>query len=200
MLAPFYKEKIVEAGCDEAGRGCLAGPVVCASVILPPEGLKHPLLNDSKQLSEKKRNELRPFIEENALSWSVVFIEPEEIDEINILNASIKGMAQATLNLDVKPDLLLVDGNRFHAFEIEHICMIKGDGRFQSIAAASVLAKTYRDEYMEKIHGEFPHFNWKKNKGYPTKEHRAAIFTKGQTVYHRKSFKLLSDDQLKLKL
>lgn len=200
MLAKSYRENIIEAGCDEAGRGCLAGPVVCASVILPKEGLDHPLLNDSKQISEKKRTELRPIIEEQALAWSVVFIDPAEIDEINILNASIKGMAQATLNLSITPDLLLVDGNRFHKFDIEHICMIKGDGRFQSIAAASVLAKTYRDEFMEKIHDEFPHFNWKRNKGYPTKEHRAAIFSKGKTVYHRNTFKLLSDDQLKLQL
>lgn len=188
-----YHQCILEAGTDEAGRGCLAGPVTAAAVILP-ENFSNAILNDSKQLSESKRDFLRPIIESEAVSFGVVHISPEEIDDINILNASILGMHRSLEQLTTTPEFIIVDGNKFKPFlEIPHECIIKGDGKYLSIAAASVLAKTYRDAYMEKIHEEFPMYNWKKNKGYPTKEHRAAIAKYGATKYHRKSFKLLPD-------
>ena len=196
MSLKNYKHKdLIEAGCDEAGRGCLAGPVFAAAVILP-KNLKAPELDDSKKLSEKKRKELRDFIEEKAIAYKVIEISPEKIDEINILNASILGMQQAVLALATRPEYILVDGNKFKPTEdIPHECVIKGDGKYKAIAAASILAKTYRDEYMERIHEEHPHFDWKKNKGYPTKPHRAAIAKHGATKYHRQSFKLLPDAQ-----
>lgn len=197
-LLPFKYEDRIEAGCDEAGRGCLAGPVVAAAVILP-KNFRHPLLNDSKKLSEKQRDLLRPIIEEKAISYAVNFVHPEEIDEINILNASFTAMHRSVDQLSLKPELLLIDGNRFNPYNgIDHECIIKGDGKFLSIAAASVLAKTYRDEYMAKIHEEFPQFDWKKNKGYPTKAHRIAIKEHGANKYHRHSFTLLSPEQLSL--
>lgn len=196
-LLKYFKEGLVEAGCDEAGRGCLAGPVVAAAVILP-SGFENDLLNDSKKLSEKQRQKLRPIIEEEALAWAVEMVSNEEIDQVNILNASFLAMNRAVQKLKVIPEHLLIDGNRFRPqSDIPFTCMIKGDGRFYSIAAASVLAKTYRDEWMEKIHGEYPQYDWAKNKGYPTKKHRAAISEFGITKYHRLSFRLLNE-QLKL--
>lgn len=181
----------MEAGCDEAGRGCYAGPVFAAAVILPKE-FHHPLLNDSKQLSEKNRNELRPIIEKEALAFSVASVSHEEIDKINILKASIKAMHLALDKLTKKPQLLLIDGNRFIVYKkIPHHCFVKGDSRFASIAAASILAKTYRDEYMYQLHHQFPHYGWDKNKGYGTLVHRKAISAYGLCDYHRKSFKLL---------
>lgn len=198
-LKKYYLKNCIEVGTDEAGRGCLSGPVVAAAVILPDD-FEHPLLNDSKQLSEKKRAELRPFIEENALAYGVAFISEEKIDEINILQASILGMHQSIKKMSVTPEHIIVDGNKFKPFKnIPHTTVIKGDAKFMSIAAASVLAKTYRDEFMEKIDKEFPNYFWKKNKGYPTKQHRDAIRAYGATKYHRKSFKLLPE-QLKLDL
>ena len=186
---------VMECGCDEAGRGCLAGPVFAAAVILPGM-FSHPRLNDSKQMSACDRKLLREIIEREAIAWSVASISPEEIDQINILNASIKAMHLAISGLGKSPDILLVDGNRFKPYgSIPHRCEIKGDGRFISIAAASVLAKTHRDEYMAKIHEEFPNYGWNSNKGYPTLEHRSAIRTHGITPYHRKSYRLL-DGQL----
>ncbi|WP_372932493.1 ribonuclease HII [Mariniphaga sediminis] len=196
-LLKYFKEGVMEAGCDEAGRGCLAGPVVAAAVILP-SGFENNLLNDSKKLSEKQRQKLRPIIEEEALAWAVEMVSNEEIDQVNILNASFLAMNRAVQKLKVIPEHLLIDGNRFRPqSDIPFTCMIKGDGRFYSIAAASVLAKTYRDEWMEKIHGEYPQYDWAKNKGYPTKKHRAAISEFGVTKYHRLSFRLLNE-QLKL--
>lgn len=198
MLKSFYKKNSIEAGCDEAGRGCLAGPVVAAAVILPAN-FKHALLNDSKKLSEKQRHFLRPIIEKEALAWSVAFVDQKKIDEINILNASFLAMHRAVDSLKMIPEHLLIDGNRFNQHPtIEHTCFIKGDGKYLSIAAASVLAKTYRDDYMEKIHNEHPVYNWKKNKGYPTKEHRQAIMEVGDCDFHRKSFTLLAAEQLRL--
>lgn len=191
MLAPFHNKNETEAGCDEAGRGCLAGPVFAAAVILPKD-FQQDLLNDSKQLSEKNRNILRPIIEQEAVAWAVAQVDPEEIDEINILNASFLAMHRALDQLKQRPTSLLIDGNRFKPYQkIPHHCMIKGDGRFLSIAAASVLAKTYRDEYMEKLAGAFPQYGWRSNKGYPTKKHREAIAVFGATVHHRQSFRLL---------
>ncbi|WP_196885498.1 ribonuclease HII [Aureivirga sp. CE67] len=188
-----------EVGTDEAGRGCLSGPVVAAAVILPDD-FSHELLNDSKKLTEKQRQKLRPIIEKEALAYGVSFIYPKEIDEINILQASITGMHRAIEKMEMEPDFIIVDGNKFRDYkEIPHETIVKGDAKYKSIAAASVLAKTYRDEYMEKIHEEFPAYNWKKNKGYPTKEHRQAIQENGSCKYHRKSFKLLPE-QLKLEL
>ena len=188
-----------EVGCDEAGRGCLSGPVIAAAVILGSD-FENNMINDSKQLSEKKRNSLRTFIEDNAKFWAVGFVSPEEIDEINILNASFLAMHRAIDQLDCPKELIIVDGNRFNTYQdIPHECIVKGDSKYMNIAAASILAKTYRDEYMEKIHQEFPMYNWKKNKGYPTKEHRAAIKEFGATPYHRMTFKLLPD-QLSLDL
>ena len=197
QLLPCYKEETLEAGCDEAGRGCLAGPVVAAAVILPPD-FDYGILNDSKKLTEKQRQELRPLIEEGALDWAVEMVSNEEIDKVNILNASFLAMNRAVQKLKVKPGHLLIDGNRFRPqSEIPFTCMIKGDGRFYSIAAASVLAKTWRDEYMEKIHPEFSCYDWARNKGYPTLKHREAIVKYGVTKYHRMSFRLLNQ-QLKL--
>lgn len=199
MLKLNYSGISLEAGTDEAGRGCLSGPVVAAAVILP-ENFQHDFLNDSKQLSEKKRQELRPYIEEHALAYAVAFIDHEEVDKLNVLQASITGMHRSIEQLNPQPEFIIVDGNKFKQYkEIPHQTIVKGDAKFMSIAAASVLAKTYRDEYMEKIHNEFPQYNWKKNKGYPTKEHRNAIRECGPTPYHRKSFKLLPE-QLNLKL
>lgn len=198
-LKKYYKAKIIEAGTDEAGRGCLAGPVVAAAVILN-NSFEHPLLNDSKQLTEKQRDELRPFIEENALAFGVAFVSEVEIDEINILQASILGMHKALDKLSIIPEHIIVDGNKFKNYKnIPSETIVKGDAKYKSIAAASVLAKTYRDEYMKGIHKEFPHYFWKKNKGYPTKQHRDAIRQFGATNHHRKTFKLLPD-QLKLDL
>jgi len=198
MLKNSFSNKI-EAGCDEAGRGCLAGPVVAASVILS-KNFKHPLLNDSKQLSRKNRDLLEKVIKEKAVVWGIGVIWNQEIDKINILNASIKAMHKSIEKLKTKPELLLIDGNRFHAFkDIPHKCIIKGDAKYACIAAASVLAKTYRDKLMQKLHLKFPQFDWKNNKGYPTKIHRQSIVNYGITKYHRKSFKLLPL-QLKLNL
>lgn len=181
---------VLEAGCDEAGRGCLCGPVACAAVILPPD-FQCEELNDSKQLSEKKRNELRPIIEQNALAWAVAMIEPEVIDEINILNASIYGMHKALDSLNIRPQHIIVDGNRFKDYNhIPHTTVVKGDGKYLSIAAASVLAKTHRDELMEKLSHIYPEYGLEKHKGYPTKTHRAAIVRFGPTPIHRKSFRL----------
>jgi len=192
-LKPFYIENQIEAGCDEAGRGCLAGPVVAAAVILDPNK-KIKGLNDSKQISNKKRRELCEQIKSNALTYSVAFVNEREIDDLNILNASIFAMHQAITNLSIPPQWLLIDGNRFHSYSnIPHTCVIKGDGKFQSIAAASILAKTFRDDFMLKLDEEFPEYNWKKNMGYPTPEHREAIQKFGTTKYHRMSFKLLAD-------
>ena len=199
MLKLNYSGVSLEAGTDEAGRGCLSGPVVAAAVILPDD-FQHEFLNDSKQISEKKRQLLRPYIEEHALAYSVSFIHQEEVDELNVLQASITGMHRSIAQLSVQPEFIIVDGNKFKPYkEVPHQTIVKGDAKFMSIAAASVLAKTYRDEFMEKIHQEFPQYNWKKNKGYPTKEHRNAIREFGATPYHRKSFKLLPE-QLKLEI
>jgi len=198
-LKNFYKKNCLEAGTDEAGRGCLAGPVVAAAVILPKD-FKHPFLNDSKQLSEKKREQLRPIIEQNAVAFGVSFVFEKTVDEINILQASILAMHQAIEKLTIEPKHIIVDGNKFNPYKnIPHTTIIKGDAKYMSIAAASILAKTYRDEFMSKLHQEFPEYQWNKNKGYPTKLHRKAIVTFGATKYHRKSFKLLPD-QLKLAL
>jgi len=198
MLQLKYSKFQFEAGTDEAGRGCLAGPVVAAAVILP-NGFSHPLLNDSKQLTEKQRNILRPFIEKNAISYAVCFLDAATIDKINILQASILAMQKAILRLSVKPEFIIVDGNKFHAInDIPHQTIVKGDTKYRSIAAASILAKTYRDTFMGKIATEFPKYAWHKNKGYPTKEHRKAIKLFGVTKYHRMSFKLLPT-QLEIK-
>ena len=191
MLKPFFDKTLIEVGCDEAGRGCLAGPVVAAAVILPKD-FKNKLLNDSKKLTELQRNKLRPIIESEALNWAVGIVSPKEIDEINILNASFKAMHLAIDQLKNKPELILVDGNRFNNYkDIDHKCIVKGDSKYMSIAAASILAKTYRDEIMMKLHAKHPNYLWAKNKGYPTKEHRNAIEKQGATYYHRKSFTLL---------
>ena len=197
MLASFFKKGYIEAGCDEAGRGCLAGSVFAAAVILP-SNFKHNLLTDSKQLTEKKRYELREFIFEHALAYEVGSYSAKEIDEVNILNASIFSMHRALERLSIRPEFIIVDGNRFKPFQdIPHQTIVKGDGKYLSIAAASILAKTYRDDYMLQLHEEYPMYNWKQNKGYPTKDHRAAIRQFGITPYHRKSFRLL-DGQLRL--
>ncbi len=192
MLKNQYKYQN-EAGTDEAGRGCLAGPVTAAAIILP-EGFTNSILNDSKQLSEIKREGLRPILEQEAVCFSVCHVFQDEIDEINILNASFLAMHRALDAMEQAPSFILVDGNRFKPYpSIAHECIIKGDGKYMSIAAASILAKTYRDEYMANIHEEFPMYNWKKNKGYPTKEHREAIKEFGLTKYHRKSFRQLPE-------
>jgi ribonuclease HII len=199
MLKINYSGFKNEAGTDEAGRGCLSGPVVAAAVILPDD-FTHEYLNDSKQLSEKRRNELRPIIEKHAVAFGVSFIDHQEVDELNVLQASITGMHRAIESLKIAPEFIIVDGNKFRPFkEIPHKTIVKGDVKYLSIAAASILAKTYRDEFMEKIDEEFPEYKWKKNKGYPTQEHRDAIVKHGITQYHRKSFKL-KPDQLKLDL
>lgn len=197
MLKPFFQKNTIEAGCDEAGRGCLAGPVYAAAVILPPD-YKNEMLNDSKQLSEKKRDELRAEIERDAISFCVASMDNNEIDQINILKASILSMHKAVSGLKTIPQLLLIDGNKFIPYEnIPHKCIVKGDATYMSIAAASILAKTYRDEFMYKIAKEFPQYHWEENKGYPTKSHRAAIMEYGVTKYHRLSYKL-TDTQLSL--
>lgn len=197
MLVLKYQEKLLEVGTDEAGRGCLSGPVVAAAVILPDD-FSHPLLNDSKQLTEKQRLELRPYIEQEALASSVAYVYQEKIDEINILQASLLAMHQSIDSLSIEPEFIIVDGNKFNPYkDIPYKTIVKGDAKYMSIAAASVLAKTYRDDYMEKIHNDFPHYFWKKNKGYPTKQHRDAIREFGITIHHRKSFRLLPE-QLKL--
>ncbi len=200
MLNLRFSEYQIEAGTDEAGRGCLAGPVTAAAVILP-EHFENELLNDSKVLTEKNRDLLKPIIEQTALCYSITHLDPLEIDEINILNASIKAMQHCIQKLNPTPLYIIVDGNRFKPIQnIPHSCIIKGDSKFMSIAAASVLAKTYRDEYMNRIHEEFPMYNWKQNKGYPTKEHRDAIRKYGPTKYHRMTFRLLPEEQLELDL
>lgn len=197
MLATCYISGRFEAGCDEAGRGCLAGSVYAAAVILPDD-FHHPLLNDSKQLTEAKREKLRPIIESEALTWSVGIVTAQEIDEINILNASILAMHRALDGLSIVPGAIVVDGNRFKPYgDIPHETFVKGDGRFGNIAAASILAKTHRDEYMSRLHEEFPQYGWNVNKGYPTKAHREAIEQYGVTPHHRLSFKLI-DPQLTL--
>lgn len=188
QLLNFMHEDLVEAGCDEAGRGPLAGPVYAAAVILPKD-FYHPLLNDSKKMTEKARETLRPIIEREALAWAVVEVSAEEIDSINILNASITGMQRAVRKLDIRPDFLLIDGNRFKPCDgIPHQCVVKGDATYASIAAASVLAKTYRDEHMRELAKEYPQYGWDRNMGYPTKEHIDAIIAHGYTPHHRKSF------------
>ena len=199
MLLQYLNPDKIEAGCDEAGRGCLAGAVFAAAVILPPD-FRCEKLNDSKQLSEKQRDALRPIIEKEALAWAIGTTSPEEIDKINILNASILAMHRAIEQLKIRPEHLLIDGNRFKNYaNILHTTIIKGDGKYLSIAAASILAKTHRDEYMSKLHEEFPNYNWKQNKGYPTPLHRRSIKQFGTTPYHRLSFTLLpQSQQLKL--
>ncbi len=194
-LKKNYKKVKYEAGCDEAGRGCLSGPVFAASVIFP-KSFYNPVLNDSKVLSEKKRYELREIIQQNAISWAVGIVDNNIIDEINILNATILAMHKAIDKLNVRPVFLIIDGNRFKQYkDIPHKCIIKGDSKYLSIAAASILAKTYRDDFMKEIHKQYPNYNWQQNKGYPTKQHRAALSRFGITPYHRKSFKLF-DTQL----
>lgn len=191
MLKQFFSNKeTIECGCDEAGRGCLAGPVVAAAVILPSD-FSHPLLNDSKKLSDKQRRLLRPIIEENAIAYCVGFVSNQEIDKINILQASFLAMNRAIEGLKQKPELLLIDGNRFNnKTDIAFQCIVKGDSLYRSIAAASILAKTYRDDYMLNLHKEFPKYHWDKNMGYPTKQHRQAIIENGISPFHRKSFNL----------
>lgn len=190
MMLPYYQNKYLEAGCDEAGRGCYAGPVFAAAVILPTD-FYHPLLNDSKQLSEATRNILRPIIEKEAICYSVASIDNEEIDKINILRASIKAMHRAVDQLKKKPGFLLIDGNRFYPYKnIQHQCFVKGDGLYASIAAASILAKTYRDDCMKQMHQEFPMYSWLKNKGYGTADHRLAIEKHGLCKYHRMSYNI----------
>lgn len=192
-----YQTKLLEAGCDEAGRGCLAGSVFAAAVILPPD-FYHPLLNDSKQMTERRREQLRVIIEREALAWSVQEVTAERIDKINILNASIEGMNMAVKALGVRPEYIVIDGNRFHTdLDIPWKTIVKGDGKYANIAAASVLAKTHRDEYMMRLAEEYPMYGWAKNKGYPTREHRLAIREHGMTPYHRLSFNL-SPEQLEL--
>lgn len=193
MLLPYFQDEYLECGTDEAGRGCLAGPVTAAAVILPTK-FSNSVLTDSKQLSEKKRKLLKPIIESSAMSFGVCHVFEEEIDTINILNASITAMQRSITKLNPQPEFIIVDGNKFKPYnDVPYETIIKGDGKYLSIAAASVLAKTHRDAYMEKIHDEFPMYNWKQNKGYPTKEHREAIRKYGATKYHRKSFRLLPE-------
>ena len=200
MLLPYLNEDKIEAGCDEAGRGCLAGAVYAAAVILP-WGFKNDQLNDSKQLSEKQRYALRALIEKEAVAWAVGVVCPEEIDKINILNASFLAMHRAVDRLGVRPGHLLIDGNRFNPYPgIPHTTVVKGDAKYLSIAAASILAKTYRDDYMDALHEEYPLYGWDHNKGYPTPKHRAAIAQHGTTPYHRRSFNLLGGGQLTLDL
>ena len=190
MLLNFFNEDLLEAGCDEAGRGCLAGPVFAAAVILP-KNFYHPLLNDSKLVTEEERYELRPFIEKNAIAFAVADLCNKQIDKINILKASFKSMHLAIKQLDPRPELLLVDGNRFTPYKkIPHQCIIQGDGLYAPIAAASILAKTYRDDYMKQLHKKHPKFNWAQNKGYATREHQKALEKYGPTKYHRQSFRL----------
>ena len=198
MLKEYYKEGVTEAGCDEAGRGCLAGSVYAAAVIFPA-GYTNEELNDSKQLTDRRRKRLREIIERDALAWAVGIITPEEIDRINILNASILAMHRALDMLKVRPESIIVDGNRFKPYhDIEHTCVVKGDAKYLSIAAASILAKTYRDDYMDSLAKEYPQYDWTSNKGYPTKKHREALRLYGITPYHRKSYNLLGNGQLEL--
>ena len=194
QLKPYLQPDVIEAGCDEAGRGCLAGPVFAGAVILPND-FYHPLLDDSKKLSEKHRNILRPIIEEEALAWAVANVSPEEIDEINILNASFLAMHRAIAQLGIIPQHLLIDGNRFKPYtDIAHTCIVKGDGKLMSIAAASILAKTHRDAFMKHAHEKFPNYHWNSNKGYPTLAHRAAIKQFGITSHHRTSFRMQKEE------
>lgn len=196
MLLPYMPENLVEAGCDEAGRGCLAGAVYAAAVILPHD-FRNELLNDSKQLTEKQRYALREVVEREALAWAVGVVTPEEIDRINILNASFLAMHRAVDQLKLRPEHLLIDGNRFKKYQdVPHTTVVKGDGKYMAIAAASVLAKTYRDDYMNRLAEEYPQYDWDSNKGYPTKKHREAIRLYGTTPYHRMSYNLLGDGQL----
>lgn len=208
MLASHYYDDKIEAGCDEAGRGCLAGSVYAAAVILPPN-YENAELNDSKQLTDKKRHQLREVIERDAVAWAVGVVTPQEIDKINILNASFLAMHRALDQLKVRPEAIIVDGNRFRPYmdstcgdekakPLPHTCIVKGDGKYLSIAAASILAKTYRDDYMDQLAEQYPQYDWKSNKGYPTKKHRAAIKEHGTTPYHRMSYNLLGDGQLTL--
>lgn len=198
MLKEYYKEGVTEAGCDEAGRGCLAGSVYAAAVIFPA-GYTNEELNDSKQLTDRRRKRLREIIERDALAWAVGIVTPEEIDRINILNASILAMHRALDMLKVRPESIIVDGNRFKPYhDIEHTCVVKGDAKYLSIAAASILAKTYRDDYMDSLAKEYPQYDWTSNKGYPTKKHREALRLYGITSYHRKSYNLLGNGQLEL--
>ena len=191
MLLPYYKKGVLECGCDEAGRGCLAGPVFAAAVILPP-GFECPGLDDSKKLDERTRNRQRPLIENNAVAWAVAKCDADSIDEYNILYCSLLAMNKAIRNLKVKPEFLLIDGNRFrNSTDIPFQCVVKGDGKYMSIAAASILAKTHRDEYMSELHEKFPMYGWDKNKGYPTAAHRKAIAEYGACKEHRKTFRLL---------
>ena len=198
MLENHYYEGLVEAGCDEAGRGCLAGSVFAAAVILPPD-YENELLNDSKKLSDRKRKQLREIIEHDAVDWAVGIVEPGEIDEINILNASILAMHRALDQLKVRPEAMIVDGNRFKPYrDLPYTTIVKGDGKYLSIAAASILAKTYRDDYMDRLAEDYPQYDWKCNKGYPTKKHRQAIRECGITPFHRRSFTLLPPEELTL--
>lgn len=209
MLASHYYKGLVEAGCDEAGRGCLAGSVYAAAVIFP-EDYQNAELNDSKQLTDRKRHYLREIIQRDALAWAVGVVTPEEIDKINILQASILAMHRALDQLTVRPEAIIVDGNRFRPYlpcpteptgscaALPHTCIVKGDAKFLSIAAASILAKTYRDDYMDRLAEEYPQYDWKSNKGYPTKKHRAAIREHGTTPYHRMSYNLLGNEELSL--
>ena len=198
MLENHYYEGLVEAGCDEAGRGCLAGSVFAAAVILPPD-YENELLNDSKKLTDRKRKQLREIIEHDAVDWAVGIVEPGEIDEINILNASILAMHRALDQLKVRPEAVIVDGNRFMPYrDLPYTTIVKGDGKYLSIAAASILAKTYRDDYMDRLAEDYPQYDWKSNKGYPTKKHRQAIRECGITPFHRRSFTLLPPEELTL--
>lgn len=198
MLENHYYEGLVEAGCDEAGRGCLAGSVFAAAVILPPD-YENELLNDSKKLTDRKRKQLREIIEHDALDWAVGIVEPGEIDVINILNASILAMHRALDQLKVRPEAVIVDGNRFKPYrDLPYTTIVKGDGKYLSIAAASILAKTYRDDYMDRLAEDYPQYDWKSNKGYPTKKHRQAIRECGITPFHRRSFTLLPPEELTL--
>ena len=193
MLKRYFKKDLIEAGCDEAGRGCLAGPVFAASVILKP-GFSHPLLNDSKQVTEEHRNELRPIIERKAIAWAVAMVDHMEIDRINILKASFKAMHLAIDQLQTRPDLLLIDGHIFSPyFGIVHQCVVQGDAIYTSIAAASILAKTHRDEYMQGLHAQYPHYGWNENKGYGTAHHRKQIMANGLSPYHRKTFGICNE-------
>ena len=199
MLLPYFQDEFIEAGCDEAGRGCLAGPVFAAAVILP-KNFEHDLLNDSKQLRESDRFALRQIIEQEALAFGVSMVDHQEIDKINILNASIKAMHLSVDKLTIRPSFIIIDGNRFKPYQdIPHQCVVKGDGKYFSIAAASILAKTYRDEFMLNLASEYPKYDWSNNKGYPTVKHRKAVIEFGMTPYHRKSFRV-SDPQLSLSI
>lgn len=198
MLLPYYNENLIEAGCDEAGRGCLAGSVYAAAVILPKD-YRNDALNDSKRLSASRRYKLREEIMRDAVAWAVGVVTPSEIDEINILNASILAMHRAVDLLSVRPQALIIDGNRFRPYQdLPYTTIVKGDGKYQSIAAASILAKTFRDDYMKELHEQFPFYGWNRNAGYPTREHREAIREHGITPYHRRTFNLLGDGQLEL--